>query len=327
MSKTKPNVSVVVTVLNEVDTVVTLLEGLKDQTYLPAEVVIVDGGSGDGTFSKLQNLATKQFPFKVKVFQKIGNRSVGRNAGITQAQHDLIAITDAGCLPESNWLTELVTVAQNKIQISKEKYPIIAGYYRGIARTPFEEAVIPYALVMPDRVNPEHFLPATRSLLLHRKAWELVGTFRQDLSDNEDYWFARQADQLAREPKAQIVMGFAPRAIVSWYPRSNLKSFWVMILRFARGDAYAGLWRPKVALIFARYLFVVLVLILAGMWQGWRGIFAIFLVHEAAYSIWSVIKNLKYVPRGWYWLPILQQVSDAAVMSGTILGIRGRVRK
>ena len=39
------------------------------------------------------------------------------------------------------------------------------------------------------------------------------------------------------------------------------------------------------------------------------------------YSIWAIAKNAKYTPSSWYWLPILQIVSDAAVMCGSINGI------
>ena len=46
--------SVTATVLNEVDDIDRLVTSLMEQTLRPAEVVIVDGGSTDGTWERLQ---------------------------------------------------------------------------------------------------------------------------------------------------------------------------------------------------------------------------------------------------------------------------------
>ncbi|MCJ7666171.1 MAG: glycosyltransferase, partial [Actinobacteria bacterium] len=43
-------VSFITTVYNEEDSIIELLQSLKDQTCLPEEIIIVDGGSGDRTF-------------------------------------------------------------------------------------------------------------------------------------------------------------------------------------------------------------------------------------------------------------------------------------
>ena len=49
-----PSVSVAATVLNEVDDIDALVESLMQQTLAPAEVIIVDGGSTDGTWERLE---------------------------------------------------------------------------------------------------------------------------------------------------------------------------------------------------------------------------------------------------------------------------------
>ena len=49
-----PTVSVASTVLNEVDDIDALVESLMRQTLAPAEVIIVDGGSTDGTWERLE---------------------------------------------------------------------------------------------------------------------------------------------------------------------------------------------------------------------------------------------------------------------------------
>lgn len=307
-------VSVVVTVLNEAESIVQLLSALASQSKLPSEVIVVDGGSSDQTVALATRAArAERGKLSIKILRCVGNRSTGRNAGIARAKHPWIAITDAGCSPLPAWLSELVKQQQ------KTNAKVIAGYYTARANTPFECAVAPYALVMPDAVNPNDFLPATRSLLLHKSAWEAVGGFDESLSDNEDYVFARALR--ARH----LPMTFTASAVVVWHPRRTLSAFNWMIFRFARGDARAGIVRPKVMLIFARYLFgggVAAYLLATG-----RALTCAVLVATAVavYAGWAMYKNIRFARQGWYWLPILQICSDLAVMAGSAAGLWQRL--
>lgn len=308
----KPKVSVVVTVLNEAHTITQLLNSLAAQTHLADELIVVDGGSTDQTLQILKNTAAT-LP-QLRVLSQPGNRSLGRNHGIQQATHELIAITDAGCTPHPDWLEQLLQAYLG----ATNSQTVIAGFYDAEPATPFEAAVVPYALVMPDRVDPKTFLPATRSMLMPRVVWQQVGGFDPNLSDNEDYDFAR------RLVAAKTPLMFAESAKVTWQPRSTLKQFWTMIFRFARGDAFAGWWRPKVGRIFGRYL-VGLGLILIWLCLNQPIFLYLAVIGILGYSLWSIKKNARYVGAGWRWLPILQLVSDVAVMMGTVTGMAQKI--
>lgn len=306
MSK-KIKVSVISTTLNESKTIVALLSSLAAQTYAPAEIIIVDAESTDDTVAKVADFA-KRSSLPIRVYTKHGNRSIGRNFAITKSSQELVAITDAGCIPEKNWLFELLKTEQE----THEK--VIAGFYKGIARTSFESAVIPYALVMPDRVDEKNFLPATRSMLLEKSVWKKIGGFNESLSDNEDYAFARK---LVRQG---IGIAFSRHAVVVWQPRSNLRDFFWMIFRFARGDAKAKLFRMKVLLIFARYTILLVASLIVIFYLDAKQLLRLLVPLGVLYSLWAIDKNVRYVPKGWMWLPVLQVVSDLAVMAGTISG-------
>jgi glycosyltransferase involved in cell wall biosynthesis len=301
-------ISLVITVVDEEQTIKKLLESVLRQTLLPDEVIIVDGGSTDNTVDIIRNFtlelekrsrASKKTYPKITVKTKKGNRSIGRNFAIKNSKNHFIAITDAGCILDKNWLNELL------VKYEKSNAPVIAGYYSAKPANDFQRAVVPYALVMPDQVDPQNFLPATRSMLIEKKLFQKLGGFDEKLSDNEDYAFAKKLQ------KQKIKIAFARKAIAYWFPRKNLKQFYNMIFRFARGDIYAGILRPKVILIFARYFIFIAILIISPK---------LFLATLLFYSVWAIQKNKKYVGGGYKYLPILQFTSDIAVMHGSLIG-------
>ncbi len=309
-------VSVICTVLNEANTIVALLEALGKQTHQPQSVIIADGGSKDGTLQQIKQWQKKHRRLNLEIISSKGNRSVGRNAAIEEANTTYVAITDAGCVPHPDWLEQLI-IAQ-----LRSGAPVVAGYYQGLAKLPFEEAVIPYALVMPDRVDPTNFLPATRSMLIDKGVWRKLGGFDETLSDNEDYAFARAIQA------AGIHITFTDQAVVDWQPRHSLSGFWTMIYRFARGDVQARLFRPKVLLIYLRYLLAGMLLgIVAYFTHNLNQVIALIMTMFVLYGLWAVHKNVRYTPRGWYWLPVLQITSDLAVMLGTVVGTVRRIFK
>ncbi len=300
-------VSVVVTVLNEEKTILHLLNALAKQTFPFSELIITDGGSIDKTAIIVEDFQIAHPELVIKFIEVYGNRSVGRNAAFAISSFECVAITDAGCIPHSDWLEQLVS--------KYEEGSVVAGYYDAKPKSAFEAAVVPYVLVMPDRVNPDTFLPATRSILLDKRVWGKVGEFNEHLQWNEDYEFAQ------RLVKNKIKIIFSNDAKVTWIPRQNLFQFWKMIWHFAEGDVQAKIWRKKVIFIFVRYLLGILFLSTLLLFKLFFVAEIFFLVAFLGYLSWAVLKNLRYAMNGWYWLPILQITSDLAVMGGSLVGI------
>jgi glycosyltransferase involved in cell wall biosynthesis len=309
-------VSFITTVFNEEKTVGKLLKSVLSQSYRPYEIVVVDGGSKDDTIKRIRDYETaiKEKGIKFKLIIKKGNRSVGRNEAVKNSAGDVIACSDAGNILEKNWLKNIIS------PFGERKTDVVAGYYEGIAKNTFHKSLIPYVLIMPDRADEKNFLPATRSMAFKKSVWEKIGGFDERYSHNEDFVFANKLK------KSGFNIFFKKSAIVRWIPRSNLKSAFVMFLRFAIGDAEAGIMREKVLLMFSRYIFVSYFLLLCTIYKSLAGIFLLF-VAFFVYLIWAVIKNYKYVshPDAFFLLPVIQLISDFAVMSGTLLGILKRI--
>ena len=306
-------VSVLVTVFNEEQTIMQLLDGLVSQTHIPQEVILVDAQSTDKTVLVARNFAENNPELNLKIYSRAGNRSLGRNFGVDQARYEWIAITDAGCIPHPDWLEELF-----KRQQESEAH-VIAGYYDALPSTAFEEAVAPYVLVMPDKIDEASFLPATRSMLITKTIWRQMGGLDGSLQLSEDYEFAH------RLKEAGVSIAFAKRAKVSWLPRRNIPEFYQMVSGMAAGDVQAGVTRPKVYLVFARY--IVLLSILSAVLYAKSALWLFLLIVGGfLYCSWAIVKSKKYVPRGWYWLPILQITADLGVMYGTVKALLKKVQ-
>lgn len=307
-------ISLIITVLNEMHTVEHLISSIKDQTLAPDELIIVDGGSTDGTLDKLEELTQHiQPPTKVSLLQKPGNRSVGRNEAISHATGDIIVCTDAGCFPEKKWIAEIVK------PFSDPLIDVVAGYYEAKTETVFQECLVPFVFVMPDKIRASKFLPATRSMAFKKSIWEQVGRFPEEYSHNEDYVFARRL----RAMDAKIA--FHKEAIVYWIPRKTFAQAYNMFYRFALGDAESGMHRPKVYFVFARYLAGFVLLLLAVLFQS-IPLFALCALLFALYVAWAIAKNWRYVDEipALYYLPALQFTADAAVLTGSVKGYFNR---
>ena len=93
------------TVRNEAANLPLLLDSVLAQTLRPAEIVIVDGGSTDGTPQVARSYMGR---LPVRLVELPGaNISEGRNAAIRAAACDLVAVTDAGVRLDAHWLERL----------------------------------------------------------------------------------------------------------------------------------------------------------------------------------------------------------------------------
>jgi glycosyltransferase involved in cell wall biosynthesis len=294
-------ISVIITVRNEQKTLPALLHSIEAQTLLPNEVVIVDGDSTDGTVALLRSWKPK---FPVQILQKEGNRSVGRNAAIAASHHPIIAITDAGCVLDKDWLRNITKPFSSGAEV-------VAGYYAPLAKNAFERAAAAFMLVQPENVDESHFLPATRSMALHKSIWLKVGRFNERYTYNEDYVFAKMLEKMGAK------MAFARTAIVYWSPPTSWRAFYLQVYKFAYGDAYSGILRPKVALIYLRYVIFLLTILSAPL----------FIALGILYCIWAIAKHFKHVNSvsALVILPIMQIGTDLVVMFGTARGFVQRM--
>ncbi len=292
-------VALIITTKNERKTIDVLMQSIVDQTRKPDEVIIVDSKSDDGTYERLTSHWKKHISNLVVISKKCF-RAEGRNTAISHAKSQIIAITDAGCILEKHWLEHIVK------PLEKGTCACVSGYYKYTHVTALQEAMASFMLVLPSKVDESHFLPATRSMALHKEAWEKVGKFPEDLYSSEDYIFARRLES------SHVTITFVKEAIVYWSPPESLTEFTRKIYEFAYHDIKGGVFRKKILTIYFRYLvFLISIPIQKGLF--------VFLI--LMYCVWSMAKHRKDIkPNSLLYIPMLQVISDLTVMYATIKG-------
>jgi len=95
-------ISVIIPVKNQADKIENCLKAISEQTLKPYEVIVVDGHSTDGTVEKAM-----KFPVKI-LYENYHTRAGACQIGVESAKGKYVAFTDADCIPERDWLENLI---------------------------------------------------------------------------------------------------------------------------------------------------------------------------------------------------------------------------
>jgi glycosyltransferase involved in cell wall biosynthesis len=257
---------VIATVLDEHHAIDRLLEGVTAQLREQDELVVVDGGSRDGTYERL--LAHAYRDPRIHVHSAPGsNIAAGRNLAVRAARNELIACTDAGCRVAPHWLERLieplstlvqadayeqdgVAAAEGAVRVPERGAPgLAAGVPHVLAHSALQraqslacyadphEAVSPAPLVRAyGRLFGGVFdpsLPFARSLAFTRQAWRDAGGFPERLRWVEDGAFGRA---VAAHHRCVV----AEQADVYWEQRPTVRATFRMYYQYGIGAAESG---------------------------------------------------------------------------------------
>ena len=192
--KNTPFVSVIIPVYNDAERLRLCLSVLEEQTYPQNfyEVIVVDNAS-----DKKQNTqeVVAQFAQAIVTYETTPGSYAARNQGLTQAKGEIIAFTDADCLPNSDWIEKGVA---KLLQIHN------CGLVAGKIEIFFENPDQPTAVELYESVTAfaqEKFLAeyhgaATGNLFTFRNIWDCVGEFDATLKSFGDLeWGSRVYQQ------------------------------------------------------------------------------------------------------------------------------------
>ncbi|MFZ4815297.1 MAG: glycosyltransferase [Phototrophicaceae bacterium] len=324
-------VSVLITVYNEGESVHALMDSLAAQTRAPDEIVIVDGGSTDDTVQRLQGYSTRM-PLKL-IVQHGANISTGRNRAAAESTGDLFAITDAGVALPPDWLEAISAPF-----FAPSPPDVVSGFFHAAPQSVFEVALGATTLPALSDIQPEQFLPSSRSVAVRRSAFERVGGYPEWLDYCEDLIFDLNLKEFA-------AFAFAPRADVAFRPRGSLHSFYTQYYRYARGDGKADLWRKRHAIRYITYLVGLPLIVWLGFGGvGWVGQAASLVMLIAGAIVYTArpYQRLGAVMRAyaparrvtlaeWAWavalVPVIRVVGDVAKMIGYPVGVMWRLKQ
>jgi len=174
------NISVIIPTHNRVHTIGRAIESVLKQSLQPAEIIIVDDGSTDGTAELIQN----DFPACRYLHQQNQGVSSARNNGISTATGEWLAFLDS----DDEWMPEKLATQASVLESNP-----------GMKLCHTEEIWIRNG----KRVNQmkkhaktggwifQHCLPlcaiSPSSVIIHRSLFDSVGPFDETLPACEDY--------------------------------------------------------------------------------------------------------------------------------------------
>lgn len=228
MSST-PFISVVIPVFNDSIRLNSCLSELANQSYPKDcfEVVVVDNGSTDDVAS-----AVASFSFARLVVEARPSQFAARNTGIENARGEVIALTDADCLPAREWLERGVErLLQSRFHSGKG--PIIAGEIKVFARdkdnpTSVELYDMATGLTQQNYVDELNYA-ASANMFFHRTTFDAVGGFDKQLKCSGDLVWGQRASKLG------YTIIFAEEAVVEHPARYGLKDIHTKSIRTIGG--------------------------------------------------------------------------------------------
>ncbi len=308
----REDISFITTVYNEEGSIIEFLQSLKRQTLLPGEIVIVDGGSTDGTFELAKDFFEDwavSGDSKVKIILEVsesiendltGNSdgpaadsektrdilvvkllkepgagiSKGRNTAISRSKGKYICVSDAGCLIDPDWLEEISSIPGGK---GSSKKNLVTGGMNYADCTSFLQRCQALC-IMPglDETPEESFMPSSRNVCFRKKDWEKVEGYPEDLDYGEDMKFNFNLK------KTGCKLRFDPGAIVHWRMRENLDQIFRQFFRYAKGDALGKMYPRRHLIRFLSGLGFLAVILAAVFFSPY--ILLSFIILFSAYS-------------------------------------------
>lgn len=238
--ESRPTVSVVIPVRNEVDEIGAALACLRNQTLTPDEILVVDGMSDDGTREAV--LAESEIDPRVRLIDN-PDRIIpaALNRGLESATSTYLIRVDAHAYPPDDYLEALVGHLESRPDISGA-----GGQKVAEATTPIGKGI---AVAMASKVgvgnSPYHFDGDTREVqhvpfgaYRVNDARELGGWDEAFIS-HQDFEFDYRLGQV----KGPILLD--PSIRIMWRCRETVPALFRQYLRYGGGKAAALKKHPE----------------------------------------------------------------------------------
>ena len=230
---------------NEEETILDWLESLESQSRTPDEVIIVDGGSTDRTVELIREFMRRS-RLNIRLIEAPGaNIAQGRNIAIRNSKYDIIASTDAGCRLHSHWLENIIKPFEEDPSVD-----VVSGVYLPWYENEFQEVAGYIIFPEVDKLDPQKFLPSSRSVAYKKEAWKRIGGYPECLYTAEDTLFDLKLKKLGMK------FVLAKDAIVYWRVRRNLKEIFKQHFNYAKGNGESFIHVKNPLLVYSSLLLI-----------------------------------------------------------------------
>jgi glycosyltransferase involved in cell wall biosynthesis len=228
-----PRVTVIMPVLNEARRVSACLDALAAQEGAPSfEMIVVDNGSHDPTPDLVRSHGIGA---RLETEPARGPYAA-RNTGIAAARGEIVAFTDADCLPDRRWLAEGVAAMDAGADLAGGRV-VQMGSANPTVWERYDRATY---LDQDLYIRIENFA-ATANLFVRAKVFADLGGFVPQLTASGDQELCRRA------VRAGYRLVYAPECRVLHHPRTTFKDTWALHRKLGMGFAELARYgvRPK----------------------------------------------------------------------------------
>ncbi|HAT50691.1 MAG: glycosyltransferase [Nitrospirae bacterium] len=246
-------ISVVIICLNEAANIGACLHSLTCQDYPveQVEIIVVDGGSQDGTLEEVASFQRRWPHVRVEIEPRRG-AAIGRNTGLWAARNPYVAFIDADCQAPEGWLQRLAERFVHHTRNDSQVVAVGGGNIPPDGDHPLEEAI---AIALDSFVGSfnspqgrawDHerevvSLPTLNVLYDKKRVLEVGGfdiTLQSDAEDADlNYRLRLKGERLIFIPNLAVRHHFRP-TLTTWYRN---------MFRYGRGRArllkrHRGMW-------------------------------------------------------------------------------------
>lgn len=233
-----PKITVMIPTLNCEKDIEDCLNALQEQTFKDFEILLIDGHSKDKTIE-----IGEKYGCRI-VYDDGKTRGHACNTGLRNTNSEIIAFTDADCIPKNDWLEKLVEHFDKEEKIASIGGPNTAPYsdsfFAKVVDVVYGSKIMSgetrYGVIL-DELTPIEHNPGCNSAYKTKVAKEVM--FDEDLPTAEDVVFDYKI------LKKGYKIYFTPYAIVYHHRRPNLRSYYKQVHNYGKGRAMANKKYPE----------------------------------------------------------------------------------
>lgn len=221
------NVSVIIPVRDNFSALKRCLEALQVQTYAASnvQIIVVDNDS-----TEFDDSLARFFPHVIWIHEKKAGSYAARSAGLSRAGGEIIAFTDADCIPSPTWLESAI------LMLKSSGATIIGGridFLNPIPAhplNPFEAFEAQMFYMTEHQYTVEHRgFAVTANLITYKAVFDRVGGFNPALKSSGDREWVQRAVQMGE------VLRYGDSAAVLHPRRDSLKQLCAKVRRLKGG--------------------------------------------------------------------------------------------